>query len=213
MPRRLSKQQRVHALGRSLDIRIMAVDPAFRFTGWVLIELMENGERLQAVGLIKTEKSDKKRKILVCDDNHRRSSEIATALHTAMVGFNPHVVCAESLVGSRNASSAVQQGMGWGVLSAVVTVNGIPILQNTPQGVKKSLCGSKAATKEEIEDAVVKRYPEARTIVESAINPPSVREHVYDAIAVAISCLGASEIQTLRRMALLGGQHGNQAKA
>ena len=180
------------------EVRVMGVDPAFRNTGWVHMQLGDSSERIQAVGLVRTKKTDKKMRILESDDRHRCCNEIAMALNSAIDVFVPHYICAEALVGSKGAAAATMQGMAWGVLSAITAVRKIPVFTVSPQGMKKALCGSKSASKEDIENAVKARYPNAAGIVGS-INPPGAREHVYDAIGVVIACLGLPEIMALKR--------------
>lgn len=197
--RRLSRQAKaLKTVGKGLGVRILGIDPAFRNTGWACMELCEHGEAVRSVGLIRTQKSDKKHKILVADDNHRCCREITNALVSAIKAYDPHVICAESMVGSQNAKSATQLGLAQGIISTIVTMLDIPLIQATPQGVKKALCGVNNASKQDIEDAVLKLYPVGGLVGD--IKPPSAREHVYDAIAIIKTCLNSTEIQTLRRM-------------
>ena len=178
------------------SFRVIGIDPAFRALGWCCVEIDSHTERIESVGLVRTEKA-KSQKVLVAEDNHECSRTLTNAVYGAIQAYKPHVICAESLVGSRSAKACTMQGMAWGIVSAVTTIADVPVVQVSPQKVKKVLTGYQTATKQEVEEAVCSRYPRLREIVND-INPPSQREHVFDAVGVVISCLASTEIMMFR---------------
>jgi Holliday junction resolvasome RuvABC endonuclease subunit len=189
--------------------KLLLCDPAFRNFGWAVMELGLEEERVVDVGVVRTEKSDKKQKLLASDDNHRCVGEIVLGLLHPLLLHQPFMICAESQQGSKNAHAMQLQGMAWGALSAIVHSRKVPLLQASPQAVKKALCGRKDASKEDIEAAVCKRYAEVSRLVQ-AIKPPSAREHIYDAIAVGVTCLSSETIQMARRMAYMSTEPQRQ---
>lgn len=182
-------------------INLLLCDPAFRNFGWAVLAVYPEfkGELVIDVGCIRTEKADKKQKLLAADDNHRCVGEIISRLREVHDQYHPFLICAESQQGSKNAHAMQLQGMAWGALSAFSYLVRTPILQVSPQQVKQALCGRKDASKDDIKDKVLERYPgaEEHTI---KIKPPSLHEHIYDAIGVGIVCLQSETIQMVRKM-------------
>ena len=179
---------------------ILCLDPAFRHLGVTVISLLMASEEVVHASVVCTEKQNKKAKVLAADDNHRCSQELAGHLMAVIKQWKPVLICAESMQGSQNSHAALLQGMSWGVVSAVTRVLNIPVLQTTPQTVKKVLCGRKDASKDDIEAAVCKLFPSMVPLA-AKIQPASLREHAYDAAAVGYTCLGSTEIHSIRRMA------------
>jgi Holliday junction resolvasome RuvABC endonuclease subunit len=182
-------------------VNLLALDPSFRNTGWAVISLGKATELVVQVGVIRTKKADKKLKAFAGDDNHRCAKEIATALDTLLEEWMPDLVLAEAQSGSKNSRAAQLMGMGWGVISAVTCIRDVTVLQVPPTLVKEANTGSKKASKKEIEAAVKRRYSGAEKLMEAANINPGDREHVWDAISVAIACFDSNEVRTLRRIA------------
>lgn len=86
-------------------------------------------------------------------------------------------------------------GIFWGVLAATAEFNALPILQATPQEIKKRLCGRGSASKKEVQAKLVERY--------ERLPLPSQKgkhEHICDALGAVVTCLDAPEIMMARRM-------------
>lgn len=182
------------------SVYLLALDPSFRNTGWAVIRLQFASEDIVKVGCISTTKADKKLKAFAGDDNHRCAQEIARDLDGLFEEWQPELVCAEAQAGSKNSRAAMLMGMGWGILSTVTQLREVVVLQATPKRIKEANTGSKTASKKQIEQAVKERYPHAEAILADSGIKPAQEEHVWDAISVAVACLGSSEVQTLRRL-------------
>lgn len=178
---------------------VLTLDPSFRHNGWAVVELSAAGTRIIAAGVIVTKKADKKQKAFAGDDNHRCSQEIAEQLSAVIDCYKPVMITAEAQAGSKNSRAAQLMGMNWGVVSAVACLKGVPILQATPTAVKRALTGKKDASKQEIEEVVVARFPELVSLLQ-ATRPKSLHEHAYDAAAVYIACEDSTEIKMIKRM-------------
>ena len=183
---------------------LLLLDPAFRHFGWAVMTLGQEVETIVECGVIRTEKAQKKQKLLASDDNHRCTGEIVKGLMEVAAKYQPFLICAESQQGSKNAHAMQLQGMAWGALSAIVHMSKLPLLQAGPQTVKKFLTGRRDASKEDIEAVVCSRYANLKDLV-AEIRPPSLHEHVYDAVAVGVACLGSETIQMARKMAFTKG--------
>lgn len=184
----------------SKSVYLLGVDPGLANMGWSVLQLLPDMEVLIDCGVRRTEKSNAKRKVLASDDNLRRAREMAAELDQVFNRFPISVVCAESMSFPRNSSAAAKMAMCWGSLATFVQLRNLPIVQSSPQEVKKVLCGNKSASKEEIGAAVRNRYGNAEKLLEAVT--PSVREHAYDSVAAVVATLENSEvIRALRSMA------------
>jgi crossover junction endodeoxyribonuclease RuvC len=183
-----------------MPILILGIDPGFANVGWALVEL-DGGthkETLMGMGLIETEKSSKKQKVLTSDDNYRRAREIARAVR--QLKPRAQVLCAESMSFPRNASAAAKVAMTWGVLADFCEVEDVPLLMASPKELKRAVCADASASKEQIQKALRVRFgtrPE-ELLKESGI-PPSSQEHPYDALAAVVACLDSEVLRLLRK--------------
>jgi len=88
-------------------------------------------------------------------------------------------------------------------------VFGLPIYEYAPTVVRKSVCGSGKATKQELAKVVSNRYPElARHLNARAKWEESYYANIYDAVGVALVCRAEN---TLQQLPLAG--HPNQSPA
>jgi Holliday junction resolvasome RuvABC endonuclease subunit len=182
---------------------LLGVDPGFASIGLAVYEL-GNPDHVVAMGLITTEKSPKKQEVLASNDNLVRAMEIHREIvrvlkETEDRGGKVVAICAEAMSFPRNASAASKVSLTWGVLASLSEARSIPIIQASPQAVKLKVCGSKTATKEEVEEALVKQYPYLPDLVAL---PKTKREHVYDALAVVLTCLNHPTIQAVRMFSI-----------
>ena len=171
---------------------LLGLDPGFANMGWSVIELASWGEKLVDAGVLRTEKSDKKRSVLASDDNLRRGREVAEALVAVMDRFHISAICAESMSFPRSASAAAKMAMCWGSIATLSFERKLPVVQASPQEIKKTLCGKKDASKEEVEAAVKLRYGDFDKYLADLAK--SYREHAYDSAGAVITALEKSEV-------------------
>jgi len=179
-------------------VRVLGIDPGFASVGYAVVVLTPTKELVAEVGLLRTEPSAKKRKVLVADDNFRRSQEIARDLRHLVRDHQIQLICAESMSFPRNASSAAKVALCWGVLASLSHQLGLALLQASPQEVKKRVCGKRDASKEEVQEALTLRFPDLPEKLGSV--PASLREHPYDALASVLPCLDSETVKLARQM-------------
>lgn len=178
---------------------ILGVDPGFANFGWALIRLEGGKEYVHALGVINTEKSDAKRKVLASDDNFRRARELAKRLR--QIATTPTAVCAESMSFPRSSSVAAKIAMSWGVLADYCQASDSPMFMATPKELKRAVCGNAAASKEDVQAAMRKRFSDQNLdemLVKEGI-PKGKWEHSFDAIAAIVACLDSEGMRLLRR--------------
>jgi len=179
-------------------IHILGLDPGFASTGWALAELRDRPTIIEA-GVIRTQKSAKRAKVLAADDNFRRCREIAGALAPLLDRVS--MVCAEAMSSARSASNSMKVALCWGVIAGLCEARGLPLAQVSPQGLKKALCGRVSVTDAELHPEIERRFPE---LVGALDVPRGQREHAYDAAGAIEACRGSEvfrALEAVRRVA------------
>jgi len=177
---------------------VVGIDPGMAAVGIAVVEIWPDGEVVKDLAVIRTVPSAKKRHILTRDDNVRRAQEIATAIGRRFTAYPVRVICAEAMSFPRSASVAAKMAMCWGVIAAQATERGLPIQQASPQEIKRTLCGRGSAGKQEVAEALRRRY--SHVSLEQLLSglPPSLHEHAYDALASIVACLEGDVCRALR---------------
>ncbi len=203
--------------------QILGIDPGFASLGYAVLNLDATGPTVATLGVLRTAKTDKKHRVLAADDNVRRCRELALPLAQLMLsgavgyvappagvaGFVERMrttstlslVCAEKMSFPRNASAAAKMAMSWGMIVAYLHHHGLPLIQASPQDVKRRVTGSSSASKEEVQKALIKRFGRGLLRMLKGI-PEGQHEHAFDALAAAVACLDSEEgriVQTLAR--------------
>ena len=152
-------------------MKIIGLDPGFASLGWARCEW--DGSKITIVdgGVFETKPTDKKRRPRAVDDNMRRVREQARWLTDLLTGtvirnsqWKPDpqrmaaFVCVEAFTlgpkGTRH--SAAKQGGSTATIGAVCEVLRLPLLQATPQEIKKATCGQLKASKDEVRAELIK---------------------------------------------------------
>ena len=137
-----------------MNVRVLGIDPGLANMGVCVVELEEQDIRVVQVDVLATQKSSKKREVLASSDTVRRGREIANELNTVVVRKRPMVLAVEAMSYPRNASSAAKTAISWGVLITIAELFDLPMVQASPQDVKKALCGNRSASKVEVQKAL-----------------------------------------------------------
>lgn len=183
---------------------VLGVDPGFASVGYAVVELFPSGEQVLETRVFRTAKSDAKLNTLAADDTVRRTREIAKDLEQMLERLmncegdrRLVAICAEAMSYPRNAVVAAKMAMTWGVLAANAERRNLALVQASPQQVKKAVCGTGSASKDEVATALVTRYREIPGIAEL---PRTLREHAYDALAAVVCCLGSEVVRMARAL-------------
>lgn len=177
----------------------LGIDPGFASLGLAAVELpalsVAATPRVPRCWVERTEPSAKKRDVRASEDLVRRCRELAVALERAIAEWHPAVACAETMSWPRDQKAATRVALAWGIIAAVLERHGIPLVQASPQEVKKALCGRKDASKDDVQLAV-------ENAVEAVTWPAqkTLHEHAADAIAVVLACRDSELLRALRRL-------------
>lgn len=175
----------------------LGVDPGLASCGVCVMQIEKTREVVYETQVIVTEQSDKKLKVLAADDTFRRAREVAAVLRELVARRGVRLIAAESMSFPRSASAAAKMATVWGVLASISSEFSIPVIQTSPQNVKKVVCGSKQASKKEVQRAIEQRYPGQFEDFKACF-PATRYEHGFDAAAVLVSCLDGEIVRMAR---------------
>jgi crossover junction endodeoxyribonuclease RuvC len=113
----------------------------------------------------------------------RRLERIHSALAELIEWHKPAAMALEDLYFGKNVHSAMAVGRASGAAMLAAAQHGVRCFTYTPQAIKKSVCGSGAAGKEQVQRMV-------GTLL--GLPEPPAPDHAADALAVAICHGGAS---------------------
>lgn len=213
-----------HKFGSSGALKprlVLGLDPGFTSLGFAVVALGKTPEedRVVTLGVVRTKASDKKQRVLVADDNIRRCRELSRPVRGLIAfgnsaGGTEHetrgvqalfeaapvlLVAAEKMSFPRNSSAAAKVAMTWGLIVANLERRGLPLLQASPQEVKRRVTGKADASKEAVEAAMIKRFGRGLLRMLKSL-PEGQHEHAFDALAVVVACLDSEEGRMARML-------------
>jgi len=134
---------------------ILTNDPSMTAWGWAVVD---SQNKVIKTGCIKTEKSGKKLRIRVADDDAKRISEINKILLGIIKCCNVKYILSELQHGSQNAIAAKWVGATTAIMVTIADTLDIGIEFYSENDSKKCLLGKKSATKQETINAISKLY-------------------------------------------------------
>jgi len=177
---------------------VLGVDPGFAKLGLSVVRLLPKSEEVLALRSIHTQKDVGKRKVLAADDNVHRARELARHLIELADNHTICLIAAEAMSFVRNASASHKVGIAWGLIVMFAEQRGIPITSARPQEIKRVLCGSQKASKEEVESALLIRY--GNHIENLFEGPEGLREHAFDSLGAVVASLDSEVVRMARAM-------------
>jgi len=136
---------------------VIALDPTIANTGWSVWKVNKRKWSVVEHGIVHTEKSAKKAKVYSGGDTTRRWKLIITKLIELNDKYNFSALVAEITPGgARNASGAKSLAGAQAMMITFSEVLRIPAIYVSPREAKKALCGSAAASKEDMMEAADK---------------------------------------------------------
>jgi Holliday junction resolvasome RuvABC endonuclease subunit len=165
-----------------MNIKIVGVDPAIRNFGYAqgTFDTSNSLLSMQSIALVTTEKNPHKT-IRRNSDDLSRAQHHQKALIKYCAGMN--IAIAELPTGTQSARGAMSNGIALGVMASCP----IALIQVMPDEVKMAAVGHKQASKEEMIEWAMEKYPFLPwlTIKRKGLDTPvAANEHLADAIAV-----------------------------
>ena len=179
------------------EVFVLGADPGFASFGYCVMQLLPDSEKIIEVNVIRTKKDTKKQNILAADDNLRRTRAIFAALNGVLSEYPISVITAEMMSYPRSSSVAAKMSLAWGVIASLSEGNQIPIAQASPQKIKKAICGNSKASKDDVQDALRRRYKGEFFPFQKAL-PAGQWEHGFDAVGSVVTCLDSDVLRMAR---------------
>jgi len=189
------------------EVYILGLDPGFASFGFGIVRLSSSSEKVMTTDVIRTQKSEKKKGVKAADDNFHRGQAISAVLHETVKEWKPMAIAAEAASWPRNAGAATKVALSWGIIIDLCYIYQLPMVQASPQEIKKALCNNKSATKEDVRRVLEARYPcqfdgfKARFPARKPPQPNGQWEHGFDAVGAVVTCLDSDVIRMARGMA------------
>ncbi|GHU64730.1 crossover junction endodeoxyribonuclease RuvC [Spirochaetia bacterium] len=125
--------------------RILGVDPGLASTGWGVIDYAGNKLRYIAHGCIETEANRPRAERLFF---------IYQSFVEVLKEYKPVEAAIENLYFGRNISSAMAVAEARGVLCMALAQADLPVLELTPNAIKKGVVGQSSADKAQVQEMV-----------------------------------------------------------
>jgi crossover junction endodeoxyribonuclease RuvC len=125
--------------------RIIGVDPGLASTGWGVVEYADSRLRYIAHGCIETPASGLRgERLFFIYQSFVKILEIYKPAESAM----------ENLYFGKNISSAMAVAEARGVLAMALAQRALPVMELTPNAIKKAVVGESSADKSQVQDMV-----------------------------------------------------------
>lgn len=167
-------------------IRAIGIDAALANMGLVAVDIepTTGDVKLVATLLVQTEKEAGKT-VRKASDDLRRAHLLSSALRAFCFEHGAVVAFAEVPSGAQSATAARALGIAVGVIGSCP----VPVFEVSQQEVKKAVAGSKTATKRQIIEWAVKKWPGQKfwKINKATGQPTNDNEHLADACGVVMA--------------------------
>ena len=185
---------------------LLALDPSFSATGWVVFELATDA--VLAAGVIRTraptaaEKKQANRALL----DARRGRHILMSVTELIREWNVVMAVHEVPQGrfkTATTQAAVTRAHQACEAAVHMSLGAEPVMVTVP-ACKKAACGRVSASKEEVEAAVRERFPAPWDALLEGV-APTKRENAYDAAAAYLAAYQEPAVAAVRAMAQRAG--------
>lgn len=130
-----------------MNKRILGIDPGSRIAGFGVLEYSPQGEIFHiAHGVLNVEAPGR--------DFYQRLCMLGLEFRKVIETYNPQSVAVENIFLGKNADSAFKLGHARGVLAYEVMQKGVPVFEYATRSVKKSVAGTGAADKEQVQNVL-----------------------------------------------------------
>ncbi len=133
-------------------MKIIGLDPGLRFTGWGLIDSVDNRLSFIACGRIAVPDQD---------ELNVRLAYLHRELEKVILQTKPDCAAVEETFSNVNPRSTLKLGMARGVVLLAPALHGIPIAEYAANTVKKTVVGAGHADKNQVQHMVKMLLPKA----------------------------------------------------
>jgi crossover junction endodeoxyribonuclease RuvC len=166
-------------------MRILAVDPSLRGTGFAILEEVGGRTRCLEYSVVKNHGTLSQEGCLIA---------IHDALYSAIDRHQPTALAIEKVIFVQSYATAIVLGAARGVAVLAAAQKGLPIHEYPPKRVKQAVVGKGAASKDQVAFMI-------RALLGLTETPPS---DAADAIAIGLTHLRTMASPVLKVTATLG---------
>lgn len=187
-------------------ITLVGIDPALRNTGLSAARYnIDTGTwSVQKVHLIQTENRSGKT-VRKSSDDLRCAGEMLKGINRFIAEHGAAFAVAEVPTGTQSARGAFSNGVCCGVLAGV----SVPLIEVSPTEVKLASVGSKTASKEQIIEWAVSRWPDAGWLTrkfKGEVKLIADNEHIADACAAVAAGINTAQFEMALGMMAASGR-------
>ena len=172
---------------------LMILDVAFAHVGAAVLMYNEGSWQAIHAEVVSTEKETKKTTVRVADDNFRRCQELFRALAALIERYHVAAAIAElPSGGSKSAIAMAAMARGAAVFACVAQAAGIVVECTTPGDGKKALAGAANASKGQMMQAALVKFPELRRFFKAKRGKTDELENEFEHVADAVGAFCAA---------------------
>jgi len=168
-----------------MKIKLLGIDPSLNNLGLAFADYDVDSGELSITGLkLVTTDSASGKTVRKSSDDLRRARLLYEGMNDACDGIS--IVCAEVPVGSQSARAMASYGICVGVLAGCT----LPFIEVSPNETKMAAVGIRTATKGEMIEWAMKKYPKAGWLTRKSKGvavPTNANEHLADAVAAIVA--------------------------
>lgn len=184
-------------------IRVAGIDPGMRNSGVAVAtyDLDTGGYDIDHVAIVQTQRQVTKM-VRQNSDDYRSAREMIRGVDKVLVKHGVQFVFAELPTGAQSARAM----FAFGITTAIMAGLTPPLIQVTPSEVKLASAGKKTATKEEMMQWAMKKWPNLPWLtrkLKGEIVPVGDNEHLADACACIPA--GLETVEFAQALALASG--------
>lgn len=190
---------------------ILGIDAGFTSMGWAAAEISGDGPQLVDVGILRTKPGEAK--LLKTEDNAERSRHLFNGLVEIGNRYKLVGIAMEAQSWPRvpdgkggmmvNPATCGVLGMAFGLIFAFAALWELPLMQQTPQRIKKLTTGFNNGKKDAVRAGLMQMrgFGELEAMLHAAGIPQSYWEHPVDAAAAIYAALDTDQGRLLRSLA------------
>ncbi len=160
-------------------MKILGIDPGTTAIGYAILEGDRRDLRLHAAHLIS----------ITGSAPEERLRALETGIAALIREWKPEVLAIERLFFNKNQKTALAVAEARGVILLTATTHGLKVYEYTPLQVKKTVTGDGKADKRQVQKMV--------RVTLGASAPARARDDVFDAIAIALTCVYLAPRETI----------------